>query len=110
MIPEDAECLFFLGRAQLEQGNLAASTDNLLKVVRRYPQFTPAYLYLGQSMGKEQKLGDALYYLGVYYLRKRDYQNARVQLKQALKYPQEPERQKKIEEWLSSLSKRKSNK
>jgi predicted Zn-dependent protease len=104
MIPEDPECLFYLGRTQMEQGNLDASTDNLLKVIHQDPQFTPAYFYLGQSMGKQQKLGDAYYYLGVYYLRKRDLQNAKIQLSQALKHPQNAERRKKIEEWLSDLS------
>jgi predicted Zn-dependent protease len=104
MIPEDPECLFYLGRTQMEQGNLDASTDNLLKVIHQDPQFTPAYFYLGQSMGKQQKLGDAYYYLGVYYLRKRDLQNAKIQLSQALKHPQNAERRKKIEEWLSDLA------
>jgi tetratricopeptide (TPR) repeat protein len=104
MIPEDPECLFYLGRTQMEQGNLDGSTENLLKAIRQDPQFTPAYFYLGQSMGKQQKLGDAHYYLGVYYLRKRDRQNAKIQLNQALKYTQNPERRKKIEEWLSNLN------
>jgi predicted Zn-dependent protease len=108
MIPEDPECLFYLGRTQMEQGSLDASTDNLQKVIRQHPQFTPAYFYLGQSMGKQQKLGDAHYYLGVYYLRKRDHQNARIQLKQALKHTQDPERRKKIEEWLGNLNGKKA--
>jgi predicted Zn-dependent protease len=104
MIPEDPECIFFLGRTQMEQGDLSASTDNFLKVIRHNPRFTSAYFYLGQSMGKQQNLGDAHYYLGVYYQRKSDYQNARIQFKQALKHSQDPERRKKIEEWLSDLS------
>jgi predicted Zn-dependent protease len=103
MIPEDPECLFFLGRTQMEQGDLTAATENFFKVTRQYPQFTPAFYYLGQSMGQQQKLGDAHYYLGIFYLRKRDFKNAKVQLAQALKHTQDPERRKKIEEWLGKL-------
>ena len=103
MIPEDPECLFFLGRTQMEQGDLTAATENFFKITRQYPRFTPAFYYLGQSMGKQQKLGDAHYYLGIFYLRKRDFKNAKVQLAQALKHTQDPERRKKIEEWLGKL-------
>jgi predicted Zn-dependent protease len=103
IIPEDPECRFFLGRTQMEQGDLSAATENFLKVVRQYPQFTPAFYYLGQSMGQQQNLGDAHYYLGIFYLRKRDFKNAKVQLTQSLKHMQDPDKRKKIEEWLSKL-------
>jgi predicted Zn-dependent protease len=104
MIPDDPECLFYLGRTQMELGNLAEASDNLLKLTRQHPDFTQAYYFLGQSLGQQQKLGDAHYYLSVFYLRKRDFKNARVQLKQALKYPQDEERRKKINDWLSKMS------
>ena len=73
-------------------------------MTRQHPDFTQAYYFLGQSLGQQQKLGDAHYYLGVFYLRKRDFKNAEVQLKQALKYHQDDERRKKINEWLSKMS------
>lgn len=104
MIPDDPECLFYLGRTQMELGNLAEASDNLLKLTRQHPDFTQAYYFLGQSLGQQQKLGDAHYYLGVFYLRKRDFKNARIQFKQALKYPQDDERRKKIDEWLDKMS------
>jgi predicted Zn-dependent protease len=104
MIPDDPECLFYIGRTQMELGNLAEASDNLLKLTRQHPDFTQAYYFLGQSLGQQQKLGDAHYYLGVFYLRKRDFKNAKVQLKQALKHPQDDERQKKINEWLSKMN------
>jgi len=104
MIPDDPECLFYIGRTQMELGNLAEASDNLLKVTRQRPDFTQAYYFLGQSLGQQQKLGDAHYYLGVFYLRKRDFKNAKVQLKQALKHQQDDERRKKINEWLSKMN------
>ncbi len=104
MIPDDPECLFYIGRTQMELGNLAEASDNLLKLTRQRPDFTQAYYFLGQSLGQQQKLGDAHYYLGVFYLRKRDFKNAKIQLKQALKHQQDDERRKKINEWLSKMS------
>jgi len=104
MIPDDPQCLFYLARTQMELGNLAEASDNLLKLTRQDPNFTQAYYFLGQSLGEQQKLGDAHYYLGVFYLRKRDFKNAQIQFKQALKYPQDDERRKKIDEWLSKMS------
>jgi predicted Zn-dependent protease len=106
MIPGDPECLFYLSRTQMEMGNLAEASDNMLKLTRQQPDFTQAYYFLGKSLGQQQKLGDAHFYLGVFYLKKRDLKNASVQLKQALKYPQDDERRKKIDEWLSKMSKK----
>ena len=104
MIPDDPECLFYLGRTQMELGNLAEASNNLLKLTRQHPDVTEAYYFLGQSLGQQQKLGDAHYYLGVFYLRNRDYKNAKIQFKQALKHPQDDERRKKINEWLDQMS------
>ncbi len=104
MIPDDPECLFYISRTQMELGNLTEASDNLLKLTRQRPDFTQAYYFLGQSLGQQQKLGDAHYYLGVFYLRKRDFKNAQIQLKQALKYNQDDERRKKINEWLGKMS------
>ncbi len=106
MIPDDPECLFYSSRTQMEMGNLAEASDNMLKLTRQHPDFTQAYYFLGQSLGQQQKLGDAHFYLAVFYLKKRDLKNAGVQLKQALKYPQDDERRKKIDEWLSKMSKK----
>ncbi len=103
MIPEDPECLFYIGRTQMEMGNLAEASDRFLKLIRQFPQFTQAYYFLGQSLGKQQQLGDAHYYLGVFYLRTRDYKNAKVQLKQALKHSPDADKRKQAQEWLSKM-------
>jgi predicted Zn-dependent protease len=103
MMPKDPECIFYLGRTHLELGNLSEAADSFLTLTRQYPEFTEAYYYLGQSLGKQQNLGDAHYYLGVFYLRKRDYKNAAVQFKQALKHVKDTEKRKQIEKWLAQL-------
>jgi TolA-binding protein len=104
MLPKDPECAFYLGRTNLEVGNLTEASDNFLKITQQFPQYTPAFYYLGQSLGKQQQLGDAHYYLGVYYLRKREFKKAMVQLKQALKHQQDADKRKQIEDWMAKMS------
>jgi len=103
MIPKDPECLFYLGRIQLELGNLADASERFLMLTRHFPEFTQAYYFLGQSLGKQEQLGDAHYYLGVFYLRSRDYKNATIQLKQALKHTRDDEQREQIQDWLGKL-------
>ena len=103
MIPKDPECAFYLGRTQFEMGNSAEAIANFRTLTQQYPEFIPAYYYLGQSLGQQQQLGDAHYYLGVYYLRKRDFKNARIQLRQALKHLDNAERRKQVEKWVAKL-------
>lgn len=113
MIPNDPDCIYYLGRTQLEMGNFPEAADNFLTLTRQYPQFPEAYYYLGQSFGKQENLGEAHYYLGVYYLKKRDAKNAGIQFKQALKLLQDEEKRKKIEKLLAQMKgggkKKKSN-
>jgi predicted Zn-dependent protease len=110
MIPKDPECKFYLGRTQLETGNLAEATANFRALTREYPKYTPAYYYLGQSLGQQQQLGEAHYYLGVYHLKKRDFKNAKIQLKQALKHMQDTGKRKQVENWLAKMEgKKKKN-
>jgi len=104
MMPQDPECQFYIGRTQLEMGQLNEATENFFNLIQQQPQFTPAYYYLGQSLGKQQNLGDAHYYLGVYHLRKRDLKAAQIQLQLALKHNKDPEKRGQIESWLAELS------
>jgi len=103
MIPKDPECAFYMGRAQMEMGNLSEASDNFRSLTQNYPKFKPAFYYLGQSLGQQQQLGEAHYYLGVYYLKKRDFKNALVQLKQALKHIQDADRRQQVEGWVAKM-------
>jgi predicted Zn-dependent protease len=108
MIPDDPECLFYLGRTQLELGDLAKASDYLHRLTREYPQFIQGYYFLGQCLGKQQQLGEAHYYLGIFYLRNMDRKNATIQLQQALKHIQDDEKRKQVQEWLSLLGGKKA--
>ncbi len=112
MIPKDPECAFYTGRTQLEMGNFQEATDKFLIVTQQYPKYTPAFYYLGQSLGQQQKIGEAHYYLGVYYLKKREYKNAVVQLKQALKHLEDADadKRKQVEGWLAKMTDSKKKK
>ena len=103
MISDDPECLFYLGRTQLELGNLAEASDYLYQLTREYPHFTEGYYFLGQCLGKQQQLGEAHYYLGVFYLRSMDRKNAMIQLQQALKHIQDDKKREQIQDWLGQL-------
>ena len=104
MMPKDPECAFYLGRTHLELGNLQEATDKFLLLTQQYPKFTPAFYYLGQSLGQQQKIGEAHYYLGVYYLKKREFKNAYVQLKQAMKHLDDSDKRNQVEGWLARMS------
>ena len=103
MKPDDAECGLFLGQTQLELGAFDDATAVFLEVVKKNPNYTQAYYFLGQSLGKQGDLADAHYYLAVYHARKRDYQTAVVQLRSALKHAKDPEKKAKIEKALKQI-------
>ena len=104
LIPEDPECLFFLGRTEMELGNLKSASEIFLKLIRQYPGYNPTYYFLGQSLGQQGNIADAHYYLGLFYFRERDAKNAVIQLKQALKHTTDAERRKQIEDLLANIS------
>lgn len=103
MIPDDAECGFFLGQTQLELGAFDDASAVLLDLVKKNPAYTQAYYFLGQSLGKQGDLADAHYYLAVFHSRKREYQTAVAQLRRALKHAKDAEKRAKIEKALKQL-------
>lgn len=103
MIPDDAECRLFLAQTQTELELYDEASLVLLGLVEKNPDYTPAYYFLGQSLGKQGNLADAHYYLAVYHTRKKDYQTAIVQLQNALKYTKDEEKKLKIENRLKEL-------
>jgi predicted Zn-dependent protease len=105
MIPNDPECKFYLARTQMELGQMQEATNIFLNLSQQHPQFAPAYYYLGQSLGKQGNLGEAHYYLGIYYVKKQDLKSAVAQLKLALRHQQDPEKREQIENLLSEISK-----
>ena len=105
MLSTDADCLFYLGRTHLESGQFAKASEYFANLIKHHHNFTQAYYFYSQSLGKEGKVGDAHYWLGYYYWRKLDYKKAHIQLKLANKSVQDPEKRKKIKEILAKLDK-----
>jgi predicted Zn-dependent protease len=103
MIPDDAECGLFLAQTQIELELYNEASLVLMGLVEKYPDYTQAYYFLGQSLGKQGNLGDAHYYLALYHIRKGDYQTAVVQLQNALKYTTDAEKRARIENKLKEL-------
>jgi predicted Zn-dependent protease len=103
MIPDDAECLLYLAQTQMELEIYDEASLILLRLVEKNPDYTEAYYFLGQSLGKQGNLADAYYYLAVYHSRKDDNQTAIVQLQNALKHTQDAAKRAKIENKLKEL-------
>jgi predicted Zn-dependent protease len=99
-IPNDADCLFFLGRTQQELGKLDEAIALYQSVILKMPDYREAYYFLGQSLGQQGSLPGAHYYLGMYHLRGYDYKTAAVQFKQALRNESDPEKRERIEQLL----------
>ncbi len=112
MKPKDPECILYLGRTQLEMGQFKDASANFQSLIDNYPKFKHGFYFLGQSLGKEGKLGDAHYFLGIYYLKERDFKSATVHFKRALKYTEgdKPERRQELEKILAKLQPKKSKK
>ncbi len=105
LAPDDLEALFFLGRTRMELGNyndavaifeklIAAKTENRAK----------ALYFLGKAYGKQNKIGDAHYYLGTYYKEKRDKKNAVFHLQKALEHIDAEDKKKKIRAMLEKIN------
>lgn len=103
MLPDDSECSLYLAQTQLELGAFDQSSALLLEVVKKNPDYTQAYYFLGQSLGKQGNLADAHYYLAVFHSRKGDVKTATLQLERALKYAKDAETKAKIEAALKKL-------
>ena len=59
---------------------------------------------MGITYGKQNKLADAHYTLGIYYLKKGNPSNARIQFKRALENTPDGDKREKIEKILEKLS------
>ncbi len=105
MKPDDPECLLFLGRTQLELEQLNQASDNFYALVKKYPNYKQGYYFLGYSLGKQGKMADAYYYLGLFYLLDRDAKAAAMHLERALKLTSDVDRRKEIEDLLAKLNK-----
>jgi predicted Zn-dependent protease len=104
IFPGYPEAMFFLGRTQMEMGDLAEAEKSLQTLINKSPQYRQAYYFLGVIYGKQNKLADAHYTLGIYYLKKGNPSNARIQFNRALENTADADKREKIEKILEKLS------
>ncbi|MFO7709342.1 MAG: M48 family metalloprotease [Desulfobacterales bacterium] len=99
-LPDDPDCLFFLGRAQQELGNAGEAVMLYQAVIQRMPEYRNAYFFLGQVLGRQGAVAEAHYNLGLFHLRGFDYKTAAAQFQQALRNNPDPARRERIEQLL----------
>lgn len=92
--------LFYLGRSQLALGRLTAATKTFTRLVEAYPDYLPAFYFLGKSYAEQNDRGKAHYNLGLYHMGKHDKETAAFHFKRALKDITDPETIKKINQIL----------
>ncbi|MFZ5570970.1 MAG: M48 family metalloprotease [Thermodesulfobacteriota bacterium] len=101
--PFDPESRVYLGRTQAALSLYSEAIATLEEVTAQKPDYVMTYYYLGEIHGKEGRLGNAHYYLGIYYRKKEDYLNADFHLKTAVKQLTDPALIREAEKLLNEV-------
>lgn len=102
-IVDDVNAKFYLGRAQMELGKLDLAVEKFEEVIKTKTNYNQVYYYLGEAYGKQKKLGEAHYNLGIYYYNKQDFKNTKFHLNRAIKILNDPEKRQKAKLMLAQL-------
>ena len=100
----DPEMDLLYGRAQKEIGKPEEAVKVLKKLIVQRPDYTKAYYYLGEASEQLERVGDAHYYLGIYYIQIREWKNADFHLENALTHLSDPVKKEKTRELLRKVS------
>jgi len=106
----DPEMVLLYGRAQKEIGEPEEAVRVLKKLIRKRSSYTKAYYYLGEASEQLGRMGDAHYYLGIYYIQMREWKNADFHLRIALAKLSDPVKKEKTEDLLRRISGKKKEK
>jgi len=90
----------------MEMGRFKDAESTLRTLTKKHPDYKPGFYFLGNTYGKQGKLADAHYTLGLYYTKRREHQNAVVQFEKALEKTTDPYRRKEIKNLLKKVSKK----
>ena len=100
----------YLGRTQMQMGNMAEARDTFENLVRYNENYTQAHYYLGESSGRLGDMFGAHYHLGRFYRQKGDFKNAGFHLKRARKLAADDSQKKLVERQLKDMDPKKSKK
>jgi predicted Zn-dependent protease len=103
--PGDVEIDIYIGRILVELGEYDKALAVLLPYTNDENPHSSAFFYISSIYSKQGLTGESHYYLGQYYIEKKDYKNAVFHLNHAMKTTVNKERKDKIKEMLKDLSK-----
>lgn len=94
----------YTGRSQMALGRFEQAADTLNALIKNDPDNIDAYLFLGETEGKLNRLASAHYNLGQYYVKNKSLKNAQFHLNKSLEHEKNPEQIKKIKQQLKDLA------
>jgi beta-barrel assembly-enhancing protease len=97
------EGLFFLARSQMLLGRLQDAAETFLLLIRDYPDYSDALLFMGITLGELEDFGGAHYHLGHYYLTQNDYKVSSFHFNKALEHETGADRREKIDAMLKRI-------
>jgi beta-barrel assembly-enhancing protease len=102
--PKDPEGQLYLGRTQMELGQMAQARDTFRNLVRYHEDYTQAYYFLGESSGRLGDMFGAHFNLGRFYQRKGDQKNASFHLNRAMKLAVDETQREMVDRELKALN------
>ena len=102
--------LFYLGRTRLILNRFDDAERAFVQLTKQDPVYPRVYYYLGQVYGSQEKLDDAHYYHGRYFLEIRRYDDALFHLKKARHLSKDPDKKRLIDRLLKRIPEKHSQK
>lgn len=100
---KNPEGRLYLGRTQMELGQMATARDTFENLIRDDEDYTQAYYFLGESSGRLGDMFGAHYNLGRYYQLKGDLKNAAFHLNRALKLSVDETQRRQVKRQIDAL-------
>jgi predicted Zn-dependent protease len=101
--PNQPAALCALGRFLLERKNTADARDQLSRAAQLNDRFPSVHYYLGLAYGQLNQLGEAHYQFGIHDQGQGSWKSALFHYREALRYTDNPERQKAIREAMKEM-------
>jgi len=105
--PDQADVLFWLARTLMVHDRFAEAADALEKVRQGCPNYHPAIQLLGEAYGRQGRMADAHYNLGIYHYNRQDDTSAVHHLARALENGIEGAKREEVKKLLTELKEKK---